>query len=73
MRLYEAIADLVKDRSLTYRQITQLLNQRRTWVPADGSFVTTVGVREAVRRRGDLFCVDRTCVPNRICAKEEAD
>lgn len=60
VRLCDVIASLTATQALTYRAITDLINQQRLFVPRDGLLLATASVRDAVRRHARYFEIDRT-------------
>ena len=59
MTLREAIAKVVGQRSLTYRQITEAINEDRLYIPRDGTLVPQAQARAAVRESAKYFDIDR--------------
>jgi len=66
MTLKGAIADAVSSTWLTYRQITDLLNEQGTFPTRDGLLLTQAQVRACVRDHEGFFVVDRSQSPHRI-------
>lgn len=60
VQLCDVIVSLTATQALTYRAITDLINQQRLFVPRDGLLLATANVRDAVRRHARLFEIDRT-------------
>lgn len=66
MRLREAIARVLEDGSLTYREITDRINALRLYVPGDGMLVPEAQVRAAIRDSKGHFIIDRSKAPHRV-------
>ena len=66
MTLKEAITRVLGQRGLTYRQITDAINDDRLYVPRDGMFVPQAQVRDAIKESAKCFEVDRTVSPHRV-------
>ena len=66
MTLKEAITRVLGQRGLTYRQITDAINDDRLYVPHDGMLVPQAQVRAIISERAKCFEVDRTVSPHRV-------
>ena len=66
MLLREAIAKVLEDGSLTYREITERINALRLYVPGDGMLVPEAQVRAAIRDSKGHFSIDRSKTPHRV-------
>jgi hypothetical protein len=64
--LAQAILRALGGRTLTYREIAAAINGSRGYVPADGLYLAVAQVRECVRRRSDVFQIDRNSIPHRV-------
>lgn len=66
MLLREAVARVLEDGSLTYREITDRINTLRLYVPGDGMLVPEAQVRAAIRDSMGHFSIDRSKTPHRV-------
>ena len=66
MLLREAVARVLEDGSLTYREITDSINALRLYVPGDGMLVPEAQVRAAIRDSKGHFSIDRSKTPHRV-------
>lgn len=66
MTLKEAIAKVLSEQSLTYREITDAVNDDRRYAPGDGMLVPQAQVRSAIRESAKFFEIDRTASPHRV-------
>jgi hypothetical protein len=58
--------------SLTYRQITDIVNTYGLYIPKDGMLVAEQQVRSAVREGGVRFVIDRQFVPHLVSVSRAA-
>lgn len=66
MTLREAIVQVLGNRSLTYREITDSVNAQRIYVPRDGMLVPEAQVRATVGECLKYFKVDRSRPPHKV-------
>jgi hypothetical protein len=66
MLLREAVARVLEDGSLTYREITDSINALRLYVPGDGMLVPEAQVRAAIRDSIGHFSIDRGKTPHKV-------
>ena len=64
--LRDAIESALGGGSLTHREITEVINRQRLYLPKDGTLVAVAQVRAAVREHSKVFDVDRGSTPHRV-------
>ena len=67
--LRDAIESALGNGSLTYREITDVINKKRLYLPKAGTLVANAQVRASIRKGLDTFVIDRGTMPHRIAVK----
>ena len=60
LTLNEAIIRVLGQEALTYREITDTINEQRLYVPRDGMLVPRAQVRAVIRESSRFFDIDRS-------------
>ena len=67
--LAEAVKSALVNGNLTYREITDVINRHRLYLPKAGTLVANAQVRASIRKGLDTFVIDRGTMPHRIAVK----
>lgn len=65
-KLHDAIVQVLGNRSMTYRQIAEIINAGGLYMRKDGMLVPADQVRARVRQYPHLFEVDRSQTPHLV-------